>query len=128
MRRVWKRLSEPNTLTDKNGDGVNDMIKWKETLSPGENKSIILNGKVMDLFSGLGAIGGLDLGNISVGLGDSGGLAFLLLLAAILVPLTVMVLAIRYVRHERRRRMLVYLTAIERTLKGENVPSTDQKK
>ena len=115
------------TLTDKNGDGVNDMIKWKETLSPGENKSIVLNGKVMDLFSGIGAMGSLDTGNMAAGFGDSGGLA-ILGLAAILVPLTVMLLAIRFVRHERRRRMLVYLTTIERSLKGETFPPAAQKK
>jgi hypothetical protein len=115
------------TLTDKNGDGVNDMIKWKETLSPGETKSVVLNGKMMDLFSGIGAIGSLDFGGLAFGLGDSAGLA-LLGLAAIIVPIPVLVLAIRYVRHERRRRMLFYLTAIERALKGETLPPAAQKK
>ncbi|MFZ2455543.1 MAG: hypothetical protein WAX07_03605 [Candidatus Altiarchaeia archaeon] len=119
-----KKALPEYTLADKNGDGVNDIIKWKETLYPGENKSIVINGTTTDLLSGIGAIGSLGAGDLGADVGPVLPAA----LAALFALLLSAVFFIRYVRHERRHRMLFYISAIEGALKGKSTPSAAQKK
>jgi len=115
-------------LADKDGDGTDDVIKWNETLYPGEIKSIVINGKTMGLFYGVPAvIKNLYKDSIDT-LQINGGIT--LIFAAIAVLLIAPLFLIRYVRHERRHRMLSYLSAIEGALKGStssHLPGADKK-